>query len=330
VARQPFYSAVKKSKEPYYAYLQPDDESLLLFWAVPVFVDPEAEEPRVTGVLAARLVLEQCLAQVAQEVEFAFAVLRDSSTLFTHELDTADSALQSPLTINGLDSLELAYVLPPPPEPEVVDSVLAEVEDTLPAAQPLTLEGVVSALLPVLGVLVFLLLVALLFLVRHVLRRRREQAARERERKTGVMRVPRRPPTTVIRARPAKGTPPAVPRTPLPETDAVMPPPTDRQPQPKGESTAGTAEVSDELYQKVRKQVYEDLREETMEEMANERRKMFAKAEVFTRTVETHVNDLTKQLSEAETSWNNLSAAMKSIAFKLKQALEGFEQQGGS
>jgi hypothetical protein len=205
---------------------------------------------------------------------------------------------------------------------------------------PPTLEQVVSRWLTVLGVLVLVLLVALVFLVRHVQRRRREQIMRELEKKTGVMKVPRRPPTTVIRARSGTGATPVQTRTPLPPPGTVMPPPTDRPPSPPRTPpptrtpspsapppTAGDAGVPEEVYQRIRKQVYEDLREEVMQEMANERRKMFARAEVFTRTVETYVNDLTKHIAETETSWNDLSASIKNTAFRLKQALEGFEQQ---
>jgi crotonobetainyl-CoA:carnitine CoA-transferase CaiB-like acyl-CoA transferase len=88
--------------------------------------------------------------------------------------------------------------------------------------------------------------------------------------------------------------------------------------------------VSPETYEQLRQQVVrevtENIRAELRKETEAEQRRVQAKADVFYRTMQTHVEELVKHMSEAEGRWTELSTAVKNCGFKLKQALDGLGQ----
>lgn len=95
----------------------------------------------------------------------------------------------------------------------------------------------------------------------------------------------------------------------------------------------GSPVVTPDMYEQIRQQLSEEisakLRTQLQQEFENERRKLSARAEVFNRTVQTHIGDLVNQLTEAESRWSEMSVAMKNSAFKLKQALDGLTKSNG-
>ncbi len=101
---------------------------------------------------------------------------------------------------------------------------------------------------------------------------------------------------------------------------------------PDTATIAGASVVSPEMYERLRQQLTQELstqlRAQLQDELDAERRKLNARAQVFHRTVQTHIQELVDQMTEAEGRWNELSTAMKNSAFKLKQALDGLQHGG--
>ncbi|MBD3240855.1 MAG: hypothetical protein GF331_09740 [Chitinivibrionales bacterium] len=101
---------------------------------------------------------------------------------------------------------------------------------------------------------------------------------------------------------------------------------------PDTKTLAGATVVTPEMYEKLRQQLKQEistqLRAQLQDEFEAERRKLNARAQVFHRTVQSHIQELVDQMTEAEGRWNELSTAMKNSAFKLKQALDGLQHGG--
>jgi hypothetical protein len=200
--------------------------------------------------------------------------------------------------------------------------------------------GKLAVLLAALAGVVVLLLAALVVLIGRSQRKRTEHAARERERREALAAQPRKPPTSIMTPplpQPHTGAHATVPaRSPESHAAHAAPPSVvtpssgmTRMPSAPHVGTGSSGALpSAETIAQLRQQLQEEIRGQLMQEMEAERKKFAARAEVFTRTVATHVQELVERIGEAETRWVDLSASMKSSAFKLKQALDGFEHRG--
>jgi hypothetical protein len=338
VAKQPWFVSAGAKMQPYYGSVQPDKGSLQLLWARPVTTQAKAGAAKPAGALAARIDLAQALAALAPGVSAPFSVMVQGRLVYAHAWKEGDSGQAVSLAVKGVEGLMLR-IQPPPPPPVAAPASPSVVTEQAPPQGTMP-GGKLAVLLAALAGVVVLLLAALVVLIGRSQRKRTEHAARERERREALAAQPRKPPTSIMTPplpQPHTGAHATVPaRSPESHAAHAAPPSVvtpssgmTRMPSAPHVGTGSSGALpSAETIAQLRQQLQEEIRGQLMQEMEAERKKFAARAEVFTRTVATHVQELVERIGEAETRWVDLSASMKSSAFKLKQALDGFEHRG--
>ncbi len=342
VASQGWFSETHSGGTPYRGFLQSRDGTMELFWAYPT---------RGNAVVAAKIDLQGLLRAVAANASAAFALLQNGATLFEHE-KLQDSAAQTlPANIPGLEgvSLRMAKVVAEPPP--------AAAPETAAVQQPSTVQRLVSlpedpkvqhslrVAIGALAVGALILLVLLISVILHNRRKHREALVHDFEdfappvplrRPTAPMPVSgMRPPTRVYQKAVSRASKPTEEmKSPVVEPPPEGPVPRQR-PQHAPESDAKTVvadspimsiESIEEMRKRITEEVTTKVQQDIQRQVEQEHKRFTAHAEVFQRTVKTHMGQLVEQLSEAETRWSELSSAIKSSAYKLQQALDGFEQ----
>lgn len=91
-----------------------------------------------------------------------------------------------------------------------------------------------------------------------------------------------------------------------------------------------TPAIGPEVYQMIRSQVSEEIKRQLRAEFDSERKRITAKTEVFTRTVQSQLEELVAKLGAAETSMADIASSLKNASFRLKQAADGLESGPGA
>jgi hypothetical protein len=360
VTGQTWFETAAGKREPHHGAIQSAKAPLALFWALPVAGDIGA-----AGALAIKIDAGAAMAAATEHLTGPVKLVSGSTVLYSRDWSDAGNYAELAITIPGLENVVLRCdkALLPAPAPEATPAAeAAPSAQTLPQhalADPKAAKTVTTVILIAVGVAVFLLVVLALVLVRS--RKRKDIALGDGDNAAPVRKHtttsqpavarPAQPGTGHYAAQQGGGLQPMQP-PPAHAATAQQPaqratPPTERfnlppgaRPPVTGQASMGpihatrpdtatvvslTPVVSPDLYETMKSQLTREITENLRQEFEQERKRITAKADVYTRTVQGHMNELTEKLSAAEGALTEMANALKNIAFKVKQASNGLE-----
>jgi hypothetical protein len=356
VSDQPWFSAAAEKSEPYYGSVEQSDGTVVLIWAKPIRASaPDGQE----GVLAVKIGLRKVLAEVAGKASLdPFELTAAGETVFAHQWEGDSAATEKALNISGLDDVRVRWVAGPSSGGEGSSTTDVVRTSTAGATGETRIAGMSARLFISLavGIVIIVAVLLIFFTAGRAARRHHEKLMRDIEETSTIN--PHWPPTRSIESIAAQ--PPPTGNHPKPKTDSYPnlaedelsaveqtvelseivdhygpsgTPQPEAQPAPKPQNhppTTQTSLVPPEVYEQVRGQIRAEMSAEIQSQISHEiqaaEKRMQAKAEAFTSSVETHVNQLVAKLTEAEAAWNGLSTALKSGAQNLQEALENYKR----